>query len=241
MGRLIAAMACVVLVAAGCQGGNAERATEGGSIVRELDYRGFTAVDTGWGIDVKIAQSPTYRVALFADPVMAGKILVERSGSTLRIGRARRFYLPPWTLKWKARVEISMPTIERLSASGGSHADVAMDVAAGGVDVRLSGGSSLAGTITSATMEIDGSGGSSAELAGGTTRLELSGSGGSRFRMASFVATDLDARLSGGSSVEIAVSGSLTVRGSGGSHVVYRGDGRVERQELSGGSWVRKE
>lgn len=207
--------------------------------MREFDYKGFTVVETGYGIDVKIVQSQAYSVALFADPDIMDSIVIEASGRTLRIGRRWEFFLRPWGRK--ARVEISMPTLEGLGASGGSHIDVVMEGSAGEVIARLSGGSSLAGSISADTLEVRGSGGSSAELAGRSRLLRLSGSGGSRFRMAGFPSRELDADLSGGSSVDGSVSDSLTVKASGGSHVIYHGEPRVERQNLSGGSWIRKE
>jgi hypothetical protein len=239
MKRLLAAVVCLVLSQAAFSEGNRESESMGGSGMREFDYKGFTVVETGYGINVKIVQSKTYSVALFADPDIMDRIVIEASGRTLRIGRRWEFFLLPWNRK--ARVEISMPTLEGLGASGGSHIDVVMDGAAGAVITTLSGGSSLSGSISADTLEIRGSGGSSAELAGRSRLLRLSGSGGSRFRMAGFPARELDADLSGGSSVDGSVSDSLTVRASGGSHVIYHGDARIERQSLSGGSWIRKE
>jgi hypothetical protein len=239
MKRLLAALVCLVLSSAAFSEGSEERESKGGPGMQEFNYKGFTVVETGYGIDVKIVQSQSYSVALFADPGTMDRIVIEASGRTLRIGRRWEFFPLPWNRK--ARVEISMPSLEGLSASGGSHIDVVMDAAAGEVLAKLSGGSSLSGSISAGTMEIKGSGGSSAELAGSSSLLRVSGSGGSRFRMAGFPARSLDADLSGGSWVEGVVSDSMTVRASGGSHVVYHGDARIDRQSMSGGSWIRRQ
>jgi hypothetical protein len=239
MKRLLAALVCLVLSSAAFSEGNEERESKGGPGMREFDCTGFTVVETGYGIDVKVVQSQSYGVALFADPEIMDRVVIEASGRTLRIGRRWEFFPLPWN--HKARVEISMPTLEGLSASGGSHIDVAMDASAGEIFVRMSGGSSLAGSVSADSMEIRGSGGSSAELSGSARTLRISGSGGSRFRLAGFPARTLDADLSGGSWAEGTVSDSLDVRASGGSHVSYHGDARIERQNLSGGSWIRRE
>lgn len=207
--------------------------------MREFDYKGFTVVETSYGIDVKIVQSQSYSVVLFADADIMDRIVIEASGRTLRIGR--RWELFPFGWSRKARVEISMPAVEGLGASGGSHIDISMNDPSSRINVHLSGGSSMAGNLTTDTLEIGGSGGSSAEIAGTATVMRLSGSGGSRFRMAGCPARDLDADLSGGSWVEGTASGSLTVQASGGSHVTYHGDARVDRQSLSGGSWIKKD
>ncbi len=239
MKKLLTAFICLLAAGAAFSEGNQETDTEGGSRMREFDYKGFTVVQTGFGIDVKIVQSQSYSVVLFADEDIMDRIVIEASGRTLRIGRRWELFTFGWSRK--ARVEISMPRAEGLEASGGSRIEVSMNDPSSRVIVHLSGGSSIVGNLTSDHLEIDSSGGSSAEIAGAASVLRLSGSGGSRFRMAGCPARDLDADLSGGSWVEGTASGSLTVKGSGGSHVTYHGDARVERQSLSGGSWIKKE
>ena len=241
MRKLPAALVCLFLSAAAFSEGEWESEASQGSGVRQLDFAGFTAVETSYGIDVKIVQSQSYSVTLFADPDVIDRILVETYGRTLRIDVRREFLWFGRPMGRKARVEIQMPDLEGLGASGGSRLDVDMDAGAGGLLVRLSGGSSFRGDVHAGDMEINGSGGSSAELTGGCGRLRLHGSGGGFYGLFDFTARELEAELSGGSAVEASVTDVVSVRGSGGSHVVYRGNARIERQQLSGGSWIRRD
>jgi hypothetical protein len=241
MEKFLAALVCLFITFAAFSEGERESETSGGSGVRQFTYTGFTVVETGYGIDVKIVQSQSYSVALFADPQIIDRIEIESAGRTLKIGM--RWGFPMFRLPWKgrARVEIGMPSLEGLGASGGSHLDVNMDAGTGSIFARLSGGSSCAGNIRCGDLEITASGGSSAELVGDCRLLRVNGSGGSVYRLAGLSVRELDAQLSGGSSAETSVSETVSLRASGGSHVVYHGEALVGRQSLSGGSWIRRD
>ena len=198
-------------------------------------------METGWGIDVNIEQSDAWHVALFADPELEDRIVVEKVGRTLQIGlRDFPFPFPIWR-HGRAHVEIAMPVLEQVKASGGARVVVRMDVRDGDVRASLSGGSGISGTLRCRDLSIDGSGGSSARLEGSADTLTLHGSGGATCTMPDFSVREADIRLSGGSSARLSVDQSLSVRASGGSHVVYHGSPSIDRQSLNGGSWIRSE
>jgi hypothetical protein len=211
-----------------------------GTGVRHYDYRGFTAVETGWGIDVQILQTDDFSVTLFTDPETASRIEIVLVGSTLKIGMRQN----SWFLGFKggsARVEIGMPALRRLEASGGSHVELVFDTGTSTLLANLSGGSSLEGNLHAAGLEIEGSGGSTARLTGAAKSLDVRGSGGSGCMLTDFQASDANVDLSGGSWAEVSASGTLTVHASGGSHAVVKGNPRIGNQDLSGGSWIRRE
>ncbi len=242
MKKLTAGLLSLFISFAAFSEGEQEHGESQGTGSRSFNYSGFTAVDTGYGIDVEIAQSASYSVKLYADPDVIDTIVVETAGRTLRIYMRWEFPRSLFSWGWggDARVEISMPTLEGLSASGGSRVTVDMDDEGGEIQADLSGGSSLVGTLRTGRMEIHGSGGSSVRLSGGCGHLTLEGSGGATYRLYDFSAEDLDADLSGGSSAEAMVVKTMNVRASGGAHMYYRGDPRVEKQVLSGGAWIRQ-
>jgi hypothetical protein len=228
-------MACVAAVS--FAEGSSESAFSGDG--QQFGYKNFTSVETGWGIDVTIEQSSTWHVALFADPDLMDHIVVEKIGSTLRIDmRELPFFVRP---HGRARVEISMPALEQVKASGGAGVVVRMD--AGDNDVRavLSGGSRLSGTLRCRDLAIDGSGGSSVKVAGSGDTLTLRGSGGTTYAVPDFAVREADIRLSGGSSARISADERIALRASGGSHVVFSGTPSVDKEDLSGGSWIRNE
>jgi hypothetical protein len=206
---------------------------------QEFPYRNFTQVETGWGIDVNIEQSDTWRVTLFADPDLMDRITVEKYGQTLQIGL--RDFPFPFRPHGRARVEITMPMLDQVKASGGARVVLHMDAQDGDVHASLGGGSRLSGTLRCRDLSIDGSGGSSVKIEGSCQILSLHGSGGTVFALPDFSVREADIRLSGGSSGRIAAEERISLRASGGSQVVYRGSPSIDSESLSGGSWIRGE
>jgi hypothetical protein len=92
----------------------------------------------------------------------------------------------------------------------------------------------------SAVPELIGevSGGSALELSGSATVVRLDVSGGSRITLLGLTAENADLDLSGGSSGEVTVTGSLKVEASGGSRLEFAGSPRVTA-DASGGSEVK--
>ncbi len=206
---------------------------------QQFPYRNFTSVETGWGIDVTIEQSDTWHVALFADPDLMDRISVEKYGQTLQIGlRDFPFLFRP---RGRARVEIAMPVLDRVKASGGARVVLQMDARDADIRASLGGGSGLSGTLHCRDLSIDGSGGSSVRIEGSCETLTLRGSGGTVCALPDFNVREADIRLSGGSSARIAAEERVALRASGGSHVVYRGAPSIDSEHLSGGSWIRSE
>jgi hypothetical protein len=209
---------------------------------REYGISNFTAVETGYGIEVRIEQSDEYRVTLYAGRDFMDRIRVERTGETLRIRVASLFPFGFLSGPFgKARVEVTMPRLERVRASGGAPVTVHMDEDNAKVAVDLSGGSRISGTLRCGALSLGGSGGAGADLDGSADSLVLYGSGGTVFNLGDFTARDADVRFSGGSSARLIVQDGLSVSASGGSHVAYRGSPSIRHQSLSGGSWIRSE
>jgi hypothetical protein len=207
----------------------------------EIHVSGFTAVSTGSGIAVEIKQATEYRVTLIADRDFADRIRIEKVGDELRIGVREWFTAPLFTWRRGARVLIDMPDLARLRSSGGAPVVIRMDAGTAEVEVTLSGGASVRGSLSCGALFLDGSGGSHARLEGSADRLELTGSGGAVNDFDGFAVRYADARLSGGASARVLARESLSVNASGGAHLSYRGAPRMDRQVLSGGAWVRSE
>ena len=139
---LLAAGLSVLL--AGCGG------TAGQSVRRTVAASGFTAVSTGWGIDVEVATSTGWAVEVSADRQVVDRIIVEVRGSTLWIGLREGTLARARWLASQARVSIALPSLEQLEVAGGSQARLAMRQPGGSLAVVLSGGSSLSGSLACA-------------------------------------------------------------------------------------------
>jgi hypothetical protein len=211
-----------------------------GETVREYPLSGFTRVRTAFGIDLDVVQASAFAVALTADPGLMEKIVVEKRGNTLWIGM--RWGLPTFRLLGghRPRAAVSLPVLEAVEASGGSAVTVSA-ASAKDVEITLSGGARVTGSLKADAVRVGATGGGGAELAGGSRRLDLRGSGGAWFRLFAMQADEARVEISGGAWAEVAPARLLSVRASGGSHVTYRGSPRMDRQDLSGGAWVRQE
>jgi hypothetical protein len=235
------ALALLVLACAALPAAAAGSEEVGMSGARQYPYEGFTRIEVGFGMDLDVAQSGSYAVAVTADRDLLERVEVEKRGDTLWIGM--RWGLPVIRL-WRhgrARASVSLPDLEGLQANGGSRVSLNADRAARTVRVGLSGGSSVTGSLRCDAVRLEGSGGSTAELSGSCASLQAEGSGGSVFQLGQLAAREARVSLSGGSSAEVAAAERLRVTASGGSHVVYHGDPRVEAPDLSGGAWVRRD
>jgi hypothetical protein len=240
MRMLFACSLFALAAAAGFAEGSWEDASMNGG--REYSISDFTAVETGSGIEVRIEQSDEYRVTLFASEGFMDRIRVERTGETLRIRVVSWFPFGFLSGPFgSARVEITMPRLERVRASGGAPVTLHMDEGGAKVAVELSGGSRCQGTLRCAALSLGASGGGRADMQGSADDLVLYGSGGAVFTLGEFTVRRADVRLAGGSSARLMAQDELSVEGSGGSHVTYRGSPSLHRQSLSGGSWIRGE
>lgn len=146
----------------------------------------------------------------------------------------------------------------RFAVSGVSTSEVEM-TSTGKAAVNVSGGSrmtggircgSFAGTVVGASTlraSLPGSPevglkvltGSSASISGNAHRMELEVTGASRLNGGDFSVNICNARLTGGSSVELNVKSELTVDASGSSLFRYGGNPRLN-STATGGSGVRK-
>lgn len=223
-----------------CVAARAEAQWEGEAGVRRFTYQGFTGVEIGGAFDARIDQGAQYAITVYADERDMDRVFVRSDGRTLEVGMN---WWPPLRLSFlrsRPRIEIVMPRIERIGASGASRVSIRCDAGGDGVDVELSGASEALGSVRSGSLRLEGSGASRAELSGGSGRLTLSGSGASRFRLMGLEVGEADVRLSGASRAEV-VTARLAVDASGASGVLYRGDPVLVRIDMSGGSWIRRD
>jgi hypothetical protein len=234
MKRAILASGLAILLA-GCGGSTGQAGR------RTVEAVGFTGVSTGWGIDVEISTSSGWAVEVSADRQVVDRILVEVRGSTLWIGLREGTLARARWLASQARVGIAMPALERLEATGGSQARLAVGQPGTDAAIAISGGSSVSGSLVCAGLSIAASGSSVAELSGSAGQVNLVASDRSRLKLTGLETPVMTASLSGGSAAAVAVTRQLVVEARDGSGLSYRGDARVESQTLSGGSWLRKE
>ncbi len=135
---------------------------------------------------------------------------------------------------------VSVKTLEKLHASGGSDVHVEGVFHADDLKMELSGGSDGHGEWVARRLHIELSGGSDSHFRGSAGDLIISASGGSGFHGEDLRADQVTASASGGSEVYVIANKELEARASGGSDIYYSGSGSVRVVNVSGDSSVKR-
>ena len=130
--------------------------------------------------------------------------------------------------------------LKYVRASGGSRVMGDYNIGSNTIDIDASGGARVTMKGICQNLNIEGSGGSVVEIIGEAGDADVKMSGGSKLRNFGLTVDTFECHLSGGSSVEIVCTGTLTVHASGGSKVYYKGDCSVVPKNISGGSEIVK-
>lgn len=185
----------------------------GNVVTEKREVSGFKSVDVGSVFQVEIVAQKEFSVEVEADDNLIGLIQTTVDGDTLRIESDKR-------LKSRSpiKIRISAPSIDGLQVSG------AANVTATG--------------LKSESLKIESSGGSRVTVAGETVKLKIESSGGAKVNAGGLTAVDADIDGSGGSSVEVNVTGDLRSDISGGARVQYSGTPANIVTNKSGGARV---
>jgi hypothetical protein len=202
------------------------------------DLTGFDAVVTSNGIDVNVTQGDRFRVEVVAPSASLASVLTELEDETLVIRLDRKRSVG---FGWfgSATVNVTMPIVHGLSASGGADLRSTDPLTGDSLVVSAAGGSDVSLEVVFDALEATASGGSDVRLTGKVGTLRTQASGGSDLDAHQLTANNAAIGSSGGSDTSITVLDSLTVTASGGSDVVYSGEPKSVSVNASGGSDIR--
>ena len=202
------------------------------------DLSGFHSVSIGGGLDLHLRRGDAFRVEVETDED-ATEIITEVRDGTLDVRRDR-----PWFDFFgdslEGEVYVTMPTLQGLSASGGSDVKGEGSFAGDALTINASGGSDVELDAAVNSVEVHASGGSDVRLTGTARSARLQSSGGSDLDAGRFTADEAIVDSSGGSDVSIGVRTSITGHASGGSDISYSGEPGTVNVESSGGGDVRR-
>ncbi len=178
---------------------------------REVKVAGFDALDLRMPIQVSVKQGKTFSVVLTGDDNLLEAIKADKEGSTLQISFARR----SWRSSKPLKAEITMPSLESVHLNSASHMTIQDFKSRKDFTAKITGASSLDGSIEAKNVKLDASGGS---------RVKLKASG------------DFDAKLSGGISLDGAIEAkNVKVDASGGIRAKLSGSAKKATLSASGG------
>ncbi len=189
----------------------------GNVVSQDRSFSGFSSVSVSSGFAYVITQSSSYSVRTVTDDDIQNNIQISQLGGTLSVGLKPGYGVTTSTL----RVEISMPSLNRLELSGGAHG-------------------TARGFVSTSNFAVDASGGSRAQMEGQANDLTINGSGGSQLDLSDFAVRNANVNLSGGSTADVEASGRIDANLSGGSHLFYSGNPTLGAQNLSGGSTIQR-
>jgi ribosomal protein S6E (S10) len=203
--------------------------------------RNFHAIEVSDGIDLYLSQGSTESVAVSASSLEhRDRIKVEVVNGVLKIFYDRGGINWGWSINRKMRAYVSIKTIDKLNASGGSDVEIDNELNASSLAIRLSGGSDFKGRVIAEGVSLSASGGSDADISGKADRIEIDASGGSDVNGFGMITDYCTVESSGGSDVTITANKSLTGRASGGSDIHYKGTASSTTSNKSGGSSIKK-
>lgn len=204
--------------------------------VRNLS--GFHSVSVGGGLDLFLSRGDTFSVEVDTDEEPS-EIITEVRDGTLDVRRDRSWF-GFFGDHDEGEVYVTMPTLQALTASGGSDVRAEGSFAGDALRVTASGGSDIELNAAVNSVDIQASGGSDVELTGSARSARVQSSGGSDVDAVGFTADEANVESSGGSDVSISVRNSIAGHASGGSDITYAGQPGSVNVEASGGGEVTR-
>lgn len=202
------------------------------------DVRNFHAIEIADGVDLYLTQSNEEAVAVSASThEYRNRIRTEVINGVLKIN-----FNPEntWKLNWfgnrKLKAYVSLKTLDKLLATGGSDVFIENELSAPRLTLSLSGGSDFRGKMLANELNLSVSGGSDAYISGKAELLSIHAVGGSDVHGFELVSNTCTIESSGGSDVRITANKELRASASGGSDVYYKGAASSHTSKSGGGS-----
>jgi hypothetical protein len=194
----------------------------------------FSSIDVSSAIDVYITQDAAFSVKVETDNNLQEYIEVYKEGGVLHIRQRSNTNLDP---SRDTKVYVSAPMYQRLEASGAcSIIGSNMISSTGTVDIDLTGASNASLDIKAPKVSAGLNGASKITLKGETKDLLIDGHGASHVNCFDLSSENAAVDVSGASSAEVFASVKLDAEASGASHVRYKGNPVVSKNESGAGS-----
>ncbi|MCP4123014.1 MAG: DUF2807 domain-containing protein [Bacteroidetes bacterium] len=212
--------------------------TPSGNVTQEShSFNGYDAIDISDAFNVTVTFAPIQPgIVIEADDNIHEYIDIKKIGDRLYIGVERNFNISgPATLK--AYIS-TLDDISGLYASGASMITIADECSTDNLRMEASGASRMVGAIDVNTLSSNLSGASNFELTGEADDVSAVLSGASTLGGYDLTVQDLRIDMSGASNCRLTVDQTLNVNASGASSMLYKGEGVVTHENLSGGSSI---
>lgn len=215
------------------------KSIKGSNVIVEKTYdlKNFNSLDLSSSFDIDIVQSDSYSVELYYNENLEEYIKLKVENNTLIAELKPNYSFDNLDLHLK----ISTPHLNNIDASGACNIHF-NTFKSKNLSFDLSGASEIKGKlIIDNKLSIEASGASDIQLSGKAAKLNLDFSGASEFngkRLKILKRSIIES--SGASEITINSDGPIDVNLSGASSFTYYGKGKIENQDISGVSSIKK-
>jgi hypothetical protein len=108
------------------------------------------------------------------------------------------------------------------------------------LDLEITGAAEVSGSVEVDDLVAKLLGASNLDISGNSNSFEIDALGASEMTGFDFACNSLKTDLSGGSNISLVVNQKLEVKASGASKVYYKGNGIIDKQDLSDASEIVK-
>lgn len=208
---------------------------------QERKLGSFSGVEISGAMDLYLSQGTEDAVAVSA----GAEELLERIKTEVR-GNMLHIYFDGKGMNWrtwgnnKIKAYITFKNIKRIEASGACNVRTTGKLSLGELIIEMSGASDFTGEVSISSLRIDLSGASVVRISGKAEKAIFLASGASSIRAYDLITDYCKVEASGASGIRLQVNKELNASASGGSSVLYKGDGVIRVISSSGAASVKR-
>lgn len=205
---------------------------------KNFSVSGFTKLALGSAFKVDVKQGSKFSVTASGRSEDLDDLESSITDGTLKL----KYKGNNWNKNRKTvSVSITMPSLQAVSFSGASTANVAKFSGVKTMDIDVSGASRVTMELSAQKVALDLSGASSLVLTGQCDVLNGEVSGASTFKGRDFPAKEVNIDASGASSAAVAANTTLHAEASGASSIRYSGSVKDIHSSSSGAGSVKRD
>lgn len=212
----------------------------GNIISKDRTVDNFTSVKVNNGIRMNITAGEKLKVNVEADDNIIDDVETKVVGEELVVRFSDNFSFQNTDII----VNVVMPLVKRISASGGSTINSENQLPkTDAMSIKASGGASVNASVDARTLDLESSGGAALKIIGRSQLVSIDASGGATVNTYELLAETSNIKASGGASVKTYASVNVDAGASSGASISYKGNpsGNIKKNESSGGSVNNKD
>ena len=205
--------------------GNGDVVTENREITEE-----FTEVTASEGLHVYVTQADNFEITVEAD-----ENIIDLVGTDIKNGKLKIHAIENIGRATK-KVFVTMPNIDALSGSSGSHLTTENEIKSENLEIDGSSGSNITIKLIANKVNVEASSGANLDLSGEAETAYIDASSGGNIGAKNLFVKECDAEASSGGNINVQVSGQLTADASSGGNISYTGEASVNKKKSVSGS-----